>query len=160
MPHDDSPMNQYAKSAPTKAERQFTMLETFSKNDENAICQNCKTPGTPTNEQPCPGCGFPSDFPPPLDPLLVRGHFTIRRDGDCYTGHLKLHGFHYLIIARVAEDSHGKYFSGACFDNMEKQRCEIEFADLPSVMRDPRFNATDREMLEAIRKAFCEEMPK
>jgi hypothetical protein len=146
-------VNSYAKSAPTKAERQFTMLETFSKRDENAICQNCKTPGTPTNESPCPECGFPSAHPAP-DPMLVRGHFTIRRDGDNYTGHLKLHGFHYLIIAKVAEDDQGKYFSGACFDNMDRQRCGIEFADLPAVMRDPRPNATDREMLEAIRKAF------
>ncbi len=152
-------MNQYAKSAPTKAERQFTMLETFAKNNESAVCQNCKFPCTPTNETPCPECGFPSEAPSASDPMLVRGHFTLRRNGDSYAGHLKLHGFHYLIIARVAEDERGKFFSGAAFDKMDKQAAGIEFADLPAVMRDPRLNATEREMIEAIRKTFSEEMP-
>jgi hypothetical protein len=151
-------VNSYVKPKPTATEKRFVMLETFSKRDENAICQVCRHPGTPTNESPCPECGFPNQGAAAPDPLLVRGHFTIRRDGDSYTGRLKLHGFSYLILARVAEDADGKFFSGACFDDMSKALAEIEFADLPVVAKDPRLNADEREMLAAIRSAFCEEV--
>lgn len=147
-------MNQHATKELTATERNFMMSETFARANENDICQNCKAAGTPTNECPCATCGFPAPEQPRPEPGVVRGHLTLRRDGDSYTGRMTLHGFHYVIAARVAEDAQGKHFVGGVFDDMDRQVCEIALADLPVVARDPRHNATQREMLTAIHQTF------
>jgi hypothetical protein len=134
----------------TKAQQRFTMAESFARNQE--ACEFCKI------DHPfCRRCGNPTPGPEisKPEPNLVRGSFILRRDGDTYSGTLKLYGFNYVIAAEVAEDAQGRHFRGVACDDMTRQT-SVEFDDLPVAARDPRLNASQSEMLTEIHRIFLD----
>lgn len=155
MSYAGAAVNQHASKALTKQQRNFQLTENFARNNESDVCQCCGTVGAVTNDNPCTECGFPAQAQPRPEPGIVRGVGVIRRIGESYAGNMTMHGSHYILAAEVAEDKDGKFFRIAAFDNMDRQLCEIPLAHLPVVARDPRNNATQREMLDEIHKQFA-----